>query len=1304
MASWLEDLEDDWISDGQLPARPHTLAKTSVPKNGSGNVQPKPVPHKSLIPRPSRKPATLPKHLAENSIPITGSSPSGGHKSVADTPLPPEPSPNVTPQGTVQKLTTNVRPVILVDRGNEDLFSPTRLESLFEPLSDGSRTSCSSEHSHSHHLDDHSGEYAFGMPQNKESMPVALHDASGEQPLLSDQSDHRSGPHAAPHLSSMLEYESEDPLDRSAWNSTPPPFIAWRPTGSSTNQDTSLFQEDEPSAATRDEEYINSISTSAFSDQSPGLNGLLHVNSRSEFSKQLYGDHGSHDSRLFSPDQSLLSQNNQLYFTTPDRKILWRINSEDASLELPNISPKEWSPLKLFSSAQNSFAKTAIHGRMSQIGLVNSLYDDKMISENSAHPETSLVNRSKRLLDGTPASYQRTPTKAPPKEVSRSDSLHPPSPVKESQPKRQKLNFLAEDIADEASESASEEYESDASVVRHPSGRVAHANGPLEPQDSTSKLLIEPEIDFSRSPHPNFLSDPNSAFTRAASLHSLNVILASKVRHMMPRKVGSMVFDEERQVWRHQDDVIDSMRRDLLMDLTAEEKVSPAPKGEDPFEEISDLATNLSSRLVLPRDKECSVETNTLDFTSSGFSAGQKRELPGQGRSPNPDPAVKASEDYCTEPSLSIGNTSTSSKEGVRPTSPDVDPKKSNSGRSLDSGGLPHLDPKHSATKHGVEEIELETADTGAKVSDPDAATPIVDPADVGGSCLVIPRTQNTPCQSVRQYTISMQTNSRPINGTMLSMRKPESSFWNTPLTDITYHFLEADSRMQSGFSRGYHSRNSRQLRKFPADKTSLALKSMVRHLTDNDMFGPYWDQNKALQIQKQGLQHLQDLASFHPNLVEVNLEHNQLTHLTGMPATVRDLKVAGNLLSSLTAWTHLKNIQFLDVSSNRLDSLSGLSSLIHLRELKADSNQIASLDGILHLDGLVKLRLRLNHIRSVNFGTSNMKHLKVLDLGSNKIETIEYLARLPELSYLNLDSNSLAEFTIADGLEVRSLRTLDLSKNNLQYFTTRPFPNIKTLYLDSNKLETIDGIASARYLDSFSFRSQAGTSTVNVPFNSLYELRKVYASGNPISSLTLVDYFVNLQYLELASCNLRTLPSNFGRLMTNIRVINLNNNALSDIKPLYGIVRLKKLYLMGNRISNLQKVNNILRFLPFLSELDLRHNPLTLGFYGILSQCTDLARPENPEILDPSPFLMQHQDKDGDEMFQRSMTEDTAVARRCYDILIGEQCPQMTHLDGLIFDIKHKLRHDSIWERMTSLGLLFDTKSGENGNIPLDS
>ena len=104
-----------------------------------------------------------------------------------------------------------------------------------------------------------------------------------------------------------------------------------------------------------------------------------------------------------------------------------------------------------------------------------------------------------------------------------------------------------------------------------------------------------------------------------------------------------------------------------------------------------------------------------------------------------------------------------------------------------------------------------------------------------------------------------------------------------------------------------------------------------------------------------------------------------------------------------------------------------------------------------------------------------------------------------------------------------------------------------------------------------------------------MFEVRKIYASGNAICTLDLRLDFLNLQYLELAGVQLTTLQANFGHLVSNVRVLNLNYNAISDLKPLFGIVRLKKLLLVGNRIRSMRKIAGVLECFPSLSFLDLR-------------------------------------------------------------------------------------------------------------------
>ncbi|KAF3912996.1 Internalin-I [Orbilia brochopaga] len=1312
--------EEDWVPESQPPApNPVVPLFGGDPIKDVDQARRKSVPAQSFIPQASRIPkprASRPLPERRNKVPDENQKPKLAQpvdvidvKKQESTPdvIVQTATPTASAQGTMVRRRHSSgemgAPTILFDKGSDDLFTPNGLEKIFEPPQASEIQDVRPQSSPSSNLPSPQSlvekDFPAGTsPFNSVAQSTSNFDSTNERFSEAENpffATDRLAPPATPYryAPAAEDESSHNPLRYNPqWGSTPARSVAEKSTGSSPEQlRSSLFREATPSPLGKDGEYLNSISTSAFSDQSPGLNELLNVTSKSEFSKQMFMNQDYTD---FQPEQSRLSQNNQIYYATPDRQFLQSAMSQNASVTTtPESFQSRWSPSKLFSSKRDAFTEAAINRRVSEMEALNSSDDENETSFPGLRPRLSFANTSKRMWDGTPVSCQKSPnpneTRSP--DMTRSYCLHPPSPVKENKPKRQKMSApSARGMTDVDWQNDTTDHNVEDSQIRY-SSIVERSPSPdemSELRESTSKLRLEPDINFSRSP-PGFSSKPLSS--------SINVILAAKVKHMMPSKVGDMVFDEKRLVWRHQHDTPEDTEREATI-LHIRQGIGG--KGDivsdDPFYEISDLPASPNPR-TLPREAENSkINSPTARSILNSF----KKDLESRGGSSlGPSPvkaplAKKAGQSPSALPKNreadvsiyndSISDTSTSS---LRPTSPDYDPQKSRSGKvftaspSQESSTATSVaaDPQNYSLVQDEETLELNRVKN----------TPAVLPPAVEASYVGFSHPHSTPSEPLRQYTVSMQASGRQPNGTVVSIRKSEFSFWNTPLTDITYHYLEGDSRMNSGYSgRGYHSRTGRQLRKINREKGSMAVKNMVKHLTDNDMFGPYWDQNKALEIQKQGLEHLQDLAGFHPNLVEVNLEHNQLTHLMGLPSTVRDLKVAGNQLSSLTAWNHLNNLQFLDISRNNIDNLLGLASLIHLRELKGDDNEITSLEGILHLDGLMKVRLRRNRLTSVDLTSSNLKHLKNLDLGFNSIDRITSLHHLPEVSSLNLDSNNLHALEIPDGQSVRSLRTLNVSNNCLTKFDVTPFPNIRTLYLDMNQLEEVAGMTGAQHLDSFSIRSQNGA--LKIPFETLYETRKVYASGNPITSFQVDYYFNNLQYLELASCSIRNLPSNFGRLMSNVRILNLNNNAVSDIKPLSGITRLKKLYLVGNRIANLQKFSNVLRLLPSLSELDLRHNPLTLGFYAVLSKCTDIAIKSDEEV-DPSPFLLQHQNSTEDEKFQCSMTEDTAVARRCYEILIGEQCPQINCLDGLTFDIEQKLRQDRVWERMTKLGLIFE-------------
>lgn len=170
------------------------------------------------------------------------------------------------------------------------------------------------------------------------------------------------------------------------------------------------------------------------------------------------------------------------------------------------------------------------------------------------------------------------------------------------------------------------------------------------------------------------------------------------------------------------------------------------------------------------------------------------------------------------------------------------------------------------------------------------------------------------------------------------------------------------------------------------------------------------------------------DLCGQLPNLCPSDLTQsahdsntNELSYLTGIPATLRTLLVSMNRLSSLTSFQHLANLERLDISYNQLDSVHQLSCLRHLRELKADGNQIASLDGLAGVDSLVRISLKGNKLDTADFATTSW----FVQLDMRFADVLTWVLGRSRLETLHLSRNALRSIRNVDRLV--SLTTLDL-------------------------------------------------------------------------------------------------------------------------------------------------------------------------------------------------------------------------------------------------------------------------------------
>lgn len=466
----------------------------------------------------------------------------------------------------------------------------------------------------------------------------------------------------------------------------------------------------------------------------------------------------------------------------------------------------------------------------------------------------------------------------------------------------------------------------------------------------------------------------------------------------------------------------------------------------------------------------------------------------------------------------------------------------------------------------------------------------------------------------------------------------------------------------------------------------SLGIRELVDRLTEAEPEEPFWDRLSSLDIRDKRLSSLHKLDEFCGALVSLDASENALTHLDGVPSGVRQLKACGNMLSELTSWDHLSNLQYLDVSGNDLRSLSGLKHLVHLRSVRADDNLLTGLDGIDELDGLLSLRARNNHIEELDFEGTGLQRLSELDVGSNKITSVRNVECLSSLSTLKLQRNQIESFSCTRTFS--SLRYLDMSDNSLHALDLTRVPKLRLLHADRNKLTSIAGLTHARHIDSLSLREQRGDQPLDVPavLSTAYEVRKLFLSGNYVGALEPHIDMLNLQLLELSSCGLRALPPGMGQLMPNLRSLNICFNAVTELGPLRFVPRLKRLLAAGNRLADGTGIMSVVGEFPHLREVDFRDNPLTLGFYPP-SQV--LVSTDSEVLQSVEGFKLPHADAERDGRFRGRLDEATRLRRRLYEIIFASGCVKLRILDGLELRREEVLSQDEAMDKLVQEGLI---------------
>ena len=511
-----------------------------------------------------------------------------------------------------------------------------------------------------------------------------------------------------------------------------------------------------------------------------------------------------------------------------------------------------------------------------------------------------------------------------------------------------------------------------------------------------------------------------------------------------------------------------------------------------------------------------------------------------------------------------------------------------------------------------------------------------------------------------------------------------------TPLSEFSLHQIDHGKHPEESFVEDRaHPKALRQAH----GSLALSLDALVKAITDAEPTEIFWEQIRTLRLENRSLTSLHGLDEYCSLLEELSAINNNISHLSGVPASVRVLDIQSNSLTSLVSWGHLHNLQYVDVSGNQLDNLDAFGCLVHLRKLAAKDNRITNVDGILDLNGLLELDLNSNALTEIDFGGTELVRLTKLDLSNNSLTSIRGLKHLRKLEALDASRNNLHQLDETP----LSLQDLKLAHNALSAFDLSRFPTLRTLNLDSNALSFIGSLSGARHLITLSLRSQSiASGLIDIVLSTPNECRNIYISSNSVVNGSFMLPAVpqhNLRVLEIAACGISGLPDGFGDFFPNVRNLNLNFNAIKDLSPLQGMRQLKHLHLARNRIKKLRRTCLVLSRLQEVHKADLRDNPLTLGMYAP-DQAHD-AREEQAAVGDSTPEpnahqnTLPHQKQTTDETWTQRIDETTHLRRLILQQLLAEGCPHLSNLNGLPFNQSKVFETDQMRDKLTQMGVL---------------
>ncbi|KAL1508903.1 hypothetical protein ABEB36_003723 [Hypothenemus hampei] len=415
-------------------------------------------------------------------------------------------------------------------------------------------------------------------------------------------------------------------------------------------------------------------------------------------------------------------------------------------------------------------------------------------------------------------------------------------------------------------------------------------------------------------------------------------------------------------------------------------------------------------------------------------------------------------------------------------------------------------------------------------------------------------------------------------------------------------------------------------------DALDLSFNRIIRLVFNNlGLFGSWLRRvQKILNLNNNNITEIEFLPIFPPaaesiNDLQLNLANNNILRVnfnnTLFTIQLKLLNLSNSLHNIEIFPFNLLLPNILDVSDNVGLKLDKTYNFAFLNSINFSNCSIDNINSrIFQGNSYEYLNFSGNNLGLIKDAIFAESYIQELDLSYTKFKNVQYMFQNCKLNRLHLSGNNITILNSRSFINVNEILWLDLSFNNLTLYYNS-FVNCKGLQflnlgfsnISSLKGSTFTGLTDLRVLN---LQNNLLKNLEPKIFKPLIKIQTINLSNNKLSILaTQLFNSLPLKYIYLSGNQLERIESNAFCNITQLKVIQINNNTGENLKieneAFYQLMNVNKLelrncnltefnakYFSETSIQNLDLRNNNLRHVDFTNHteyIDLKEFDLTI-------------------------------------------------------------------------------------------------------------